>query len=233
MLDFGDAFIAHSRNKLVDSYLATGIEYLLKVDDDMILPFGNAPLFKSFTGFDYLPDRCAGFNSVSRLLSHGKTLVGGLYFDRWGRGTPVYGEGADPQEAEFARRAPHDILKPTRWVGTGAMLIHRSVFLDIEKEFPYLARNPDTKKGGQWFTSGEHDVMSAVDSLLGLDDVSDPWEAIARLRNARELSRRNSNLGIGEDVQFCVRAKQAGHQPYVDMSLVCGHLGEVCRGPRP
>lgn len=29
----------------------------------------------------------------------------------------------------------------------------------------------------------------------------------------------------GEDVAFCLRAKEAGFQPKVDMSLICGHIG--------
>jgi hypothetical protein len=29
----------------------------------------------------------------------------------------------------------------------------------------------------------------------------------------------------GEDMAFCRRAREAGHQPYVDFSVVCGHVG--------
>jgi len=37
--------------------------------------------------------------------------------------------------------------------------------------------------------------------------------------------------GMGEDVSFCVRAGQAGIQPYVDTSLVCLHQGNFNYGP--
>jgi hypothetical protein len=40
-------------------------------------------------------------------------------------------------------------------------------------------------------------------------------------------STRNSQLGMGEDVQFCIRAAQAGHQPHVDLGVMCGHLGSM------
>lgn len=29
----------------------------------------------------------------------------------------------------------------------------------------------------------------------------------------------------GEDIAFCIRAKQAGHQPMLDLSVFCGHVG--------
>lgn len=225
LLDFGDAFIVHSRNKLADGFLKTGIEWLLTIDDDMVVPFGNAPLFNSFTGFS-LPQSFAGLNAIDRLLSNGKTLVGGLYFGRWNHGKPMYGEGNDPNEHKLARQGPRDLCKPTRWVGTGCMMIHRRVFLDIEKKFPHLARGEDGK-GGQYFTSSEHDLIAAVDKAL---DNPDPVRAIQEIRNARTISKRHSSLGMGEDVQFCIRATQAGHQPHVDFGCYCGHIGSYCYG---
>lgn len=236
MIQFGDAFIAHSRNKLTDSFLKSNCEWALTVDDDMVLPCGNAAWFNSFTGFD-LPEWSAGLNSVNRLLSHQKTLVGALYFGRWKKGKPVYAEGGAPREEEWARSGPHDTVKPTRWVGTGCLLIHRSVFLDIEKKFPHLARNADGANGN-WFTSSEHDLKEsarAVMEVLNDDSVA----AEVRIREAKKLmdesehrSKVNSKLGTGEDVQFCVRATQAGHQPHVDMGLICGHMGSFCFGPK-
>lgn len=233
MLDWGDAFVAHSRNKLADNFLKSGCEWQLCFDDDMVPPFGNAKLFNSFTGFNF-PEKFAGMNTIDRLLSHKKTLVGGLYFGRWINGKPVYSEGADSkQEEEFVRRGPHDLLKPCRWVGTGAMLIHRTVYTDIEKRFPHLARN---EKGisGQWFTSSEHDTVHAVSEALRLlDDSPDNVSQVHKiLLDARRASNKNSGLSVGEDVQFCLRAAQAGHSPFVDLGLVCGHTGSFCYGPR-
>lgn len=231
MLDYGDAFIAHSRNKLADQFLKTGLEWMLTVDDDMILPFGNAALFKNFTGFKY-GDKFAGMNTVNRLLSHGKTLVGALYMGRWSHGRAVYAESSNKTEDDWARRGPHDTVKPTQWVGTGCLLIHKTVFLDIEKKFPQLARGTGGV-GGQWFTSSEHDLKAAaVESLSILRDSSIPEgvrvvEVLARLEQGTHYSSRNSGLGVGEDVIFCRRAGQSGHQPHVDCGLRCGHIGEA------
>lgn len=232
MLDFGDAFIAHSRNKLADNFLRTNLEWMLTIDDDMVLPFGNAGIFRSFTDINS-PDKFAGLNSIDRLLSHGKTLVGALYFGRWKHGKPVYAEGSESkQEEEFVRRGPHDICKPTRWVGTGCLLIHRTVFTSIEAKFPHLSRKPDGS-GGNFFTSSEHDLNSAVsEALKRIEAGADLGEIEAILKRGQNLSRRFSGLGVGEDVVFCHRAAQAGHQPHVDLGLVCGHTGSYCYGPK-
>jgi hypothetical protein len=238
MLDFGDAFIAHSRNKLGDNFLKTNIEWAFTVDDDMIVPFGNAQLFNTFTRFDF-PPASAGLHTINRLLSHGKSLVGGLYFGRWAHGKPVYAEGAEDKiEEAYARRAPHNVCKPTKWVGTGCLLIHRTVFLAIEKRFPHLARN---SKGdyGHWFTSSEHDLKDATEKALSIlnDDATSEAARITEAKKliiyGREQSRWHSGLGMGEDVTFCVRARQSGHIPHVDLGVVCGHVGDKCYGPRP
>lgn len=237
MLNFGDAFVSHTRNQLAAEFLKSKAEWMFTVDDDMILPCGNAKWFNAFTEFN-LPDKFAGLNTVNRLLSSGKTLVGALYFGRWRSGKPVYAEGAfDKKEEAFARSGPHDMVKPTRWVGTGAMLVHRSVFIAIEDRFPNLARDKDGNKGN-WFTSSEHDLKHAVaEALMVLnDDTAGEGNRIVKaidlLKVAQHRSQKNSSLGIGEDVQFCIRATQAGHQPFVDMGLVCGHQGSFVYGQK-
>lgn len=235
LLDFGDAFIAHSRNKLVDNFLKTGVEWACFCDDDMVPPFGNAKLWRSFTGFSDIPDKFAGLNSVDRLLASGKTLIGALYFGRWSSGKPVYCEGAESkQEEEFVRRGPHDLIKPCRWVGTGFTLAHKTVFTDIEKRFPHLARN-DRGVAGQWFTSSEHNSVQSVTEVLKLIE-EDPNLSTDRVReillDGRRKSNKFSGLSVGEDVIWCHRAAQSGHQPYVDLGLLCGHIGDFSYGPK-
>lgn len=235
-LNFGDAFVAHSRNTTVDLFLASDCDWMLMIDDDMLVPFGNAEWFNAHAGTNF-PDQWAGVNAIERLLSHGKTLVGALYFGRHPHGAPMYSEGANvPTEGDYCRKAPMDVLKPTRWVATGCLLVHRKVFLDIEKRYPRLARN-HTGKRGHWFSSSEHQIMDTVDRARAV--LSDGREmtgekalkAFHILEEGAATARSQSTLGVGEDVQFCLRAKEAGHQPYVDLGLVCGHIGQAVYGP--
>lgn len=234
-MNFGDAFIAHSRNTCVDLFLSSPCDWMFMIDDDMLIPFGNARWFNAYAGVN-LPEKFAGMNSLDRLLSHNKSLVGGLYFGRHQHGSAMYAEGAAiPREAEFARTAPVDLIKPTRWVATGCLLIHRAVFEAIEKKFPRLARRSD-KKGGQWFTSSEHTLLEKLDKCRGMlaegpMTGEKALKAFQMLEQASAECRTKSTLGMGEDVAFCIRSMEAGHQPYVDMGLVCGHIGHRVYGP--
>jgi hypothetical protein len=237
VLNFGDSFVAHSRNTCADLFLSSGLDWMLSIDDDMIVPFGNAAWYNAHTGFN-APEPFASFNAIDRLLKHGKTLVGALYFGRMRGGSrPVFNEGsANKQVEEDARNTPRDELRPTKWVGTGCLLVHRSVFLDIEKRFPLLRRGPDGK-GGNYFSTSEHTAMDWIDRTSAYLSVGPMTgekavKAYSMLVNAASEARANSGLGFGEDVQFCVRARESGHVPYVDYGLVCGHIGSYCFGPR-
>lgn len=236
-LNYGDAFISHTRNRSADLFLKSDCEYMLTIDDDMVVPFGNARWFKTTIGFSTLNDDFAKVNALDRLMSHGKTLVGALYFGRWRSGRPVFNEAfGNPVIADQLRKSgPINELRPTRWVGTGCLLIHRSVFEDIEKKFPALARDVNGING-QWFSPSEHEVMDAVNRVVAhLGDGAMTAEKALRAYNeliqAQAQIRRSSNLGKGEDATFCIRAGQAGHQPYVDLGCLCGHLGQCVYGP--
>jgi hypothetical protein len=235
VLNFGDAFVAHSRNSCADVFLGTDCEWMMTIDDDMVIPFGHANWFRGYTGFKF-PDQFMGLNALDRLMSHKKSLVGALYFGRHPGGPPVYNEGAsNAAEAAFARNGPHDFVKPTKWVGTGCMLIHRSVFEAIEKKFPRLMRGGDGK-GGQWFTSTEASLLDEVTRVRdmlskGPLDGKKAYDALAMLEDALTRARAENVLGYGEDVSFCLRAAAAGHPAHIDMGLICGHIGSWVYGP--
>ncbi|SRR5258706_7813348 len=236
VLNFGDAFIAHSRNSIADVFLRSDLDYLMSVDDDMVLPIGNAPWFKAYSGWNWMPDEFAGLNTLDRLMSHKKSVVGALYFGRHSNGPPVFSEGAQPEMAKIARQAPQDKLFKTNWVGTGAILIHRQVFLDIEKRFPRLARDSEGNKG-QWFTSSEHGLMEELDRMRemlskGPMDGPKALKAYEMAEGMAAKARQSSGLGVGEDVIFCRRAREAGHECFVDFGLVAGHIGYATYGPR-
>jgi hypothetical protein len=235
LLNFGDAFVAHSRNTCADHFLGSSCQWLLTIDDDMVVPFGNGKWFNAYTGMN-LPEPFVSFNALDRLLASGKKLVGALYFGRIPGGKAMFAEAASSEvETTKARRAPFDEVRQTQWVGTGCMLIHRSVFEDIEKRFPRLARKADGK-GGQWFTSSEHMAMDALGKLqtlfaTGPATAEKTIKAHQMVETALKDAQKQTCLGMGEDVQFCLRAGLAGHQPHVDMGLVCGHVGHYVYGP--
>lgn len=232
-LNFGDAFVAHTRNSIGDLFLASDLEWLLMVDDDMVLPVGSSEVFKAYTGFDF-PDQYMRINALDRLMSHGKTLVGACYYGRQATNSPaVFNEAAaNKMISDQFRRGPKDELRETRWVGTGCILIHRKVFEDIEKKFPRLARGKDGK-GGNWFTSTEASLLDRLDALkskfVGQKLTGEAaYEMLAEVDKALAIAKQENSLGSGEDVSFCLRAAVAGHRAYVDLGLRAGHLGQYC-----
>jgi len=235
VLNFGDAFIAHCRNHIADIFLKSDCEYLLTVDSDMLIPFGNSVWYRAHTGWN-IPEPFASFNTLDRLMSHGKTLVGALYFGRQSPDSkPVFNEALANETVakEIRENCPRDEIRQTAWVGTGAMLISRKVFEDIEKKFPLLARKPalnGEKSGGNWFTSSEHELMEDVrlthEMLSGGAMTGEKClKAYAMLDAALTKARNVSGLGVGEDVIFCRRAAQSGHPAFVDLGLRVGHIG--------
>jgi hypothetical protein len=227
-MHFGDAMVSHTRNKLASAFLASESDWALFVDDDMVLPIGDAAWFKGVTNLD-LPDEVAGRHTLKRLLSHGKTLVGGMYFGRSPRGKPMFFEGAT--KPDFAtslrdRRRAGELL-PTRWVGTGCLLVHRKVFLDIRAKFTHL--EPKTGSGDDfpYFTPHPDRLEFALAELAAAKSPAATKTALAKATEASATYRH----GIGEDVTFCARAAYVGHQPFVDTGLVCGHVGSHAYGP--
>lgn len=223
----GDAMVAHTRNKLAARFLASSFEWSLWVDDDMILPMGDPAWFKSVTGFKDLPDEFAAIKTVDRLRASGKTLIGATYFGRNPEGKPMFSEGLnDPGVAEELRQGPRNEIRATKWIGTGCLLVHRSVFESIQAKFPELAP-PTPGDVWQFFSPSQDALFRSLDRLKTL---TDPALLTTAVDETLAVAHRY-HVGTGEDVIFSSRALAAGHQPYVDLAVVAGHIGACAYGP--
>jgi len=135
--------IHEARNILVDKALKTTSNWFIFVDDDMLIPCGNAELFNKRYGAN-LPNEIAGVNGISRLMSHpaDKLIVGSLYFGRAPMGkAQCCSAFATPGESEKYRNGTYRGLRQEEWVAPGFMRIHRSVFEKLKEaidkgEFP-------------------------------------------------------------------------------------------------
>jgi hypothetical protein len=195
----GDAMVYHSRNYIADRFLETGAEWSFWLDDDIIFPFGNSAVLRSLASVgDKYPDNLLGVDTLPQLLSHGKELVGGLYFGRNDKGKGYFGNAQDPGMHRNLLDPSFTQLLPTYWVATGLLLIHRDVFLKIREACPEIA-------------PGER--IAAED---GYPYYIDYWDYFGPLS------------GRGEDVSFCSRAKKAGIQAYVDTGVRAFHVGYAC-----
>lgn len=188
-------FLTRGRNQAAWKFLQSGCEWAFWVDDDMILPCGDAEWFKSVCSAPAFPDTFAGLNTIGRLLYHKKTLIGGCYFNRTPTGKAQFNEAALNREidAMIHVAGPRNEIRATKWVANGCMLVHRSVYEDMAKNG--IAVRLD----------------EAHERYLGYRyGFFDPLEP-----------------GMGEDVSFCLRAEKAGHQAFVDLSVMPSHIGQM------
>jgi hypothetical protein len=139
-MELGDAAIDNARNKLASRFLETGCEWSLWIDDDMIVPIGRPEWFREICRLPRdFPEHIAGMHTISRLLSHGKKIVGGCYFGRQRTGGPMFGASTEnPMAREAAQKMTPTLIR-TPWTATGCLLVHRDVYLDIQTKFPELA----------------------------------------------------------------------------------------------
>lgn len=180
-----DSMITRSRNHLAKRFLNTGANWSIWFDSDMVFPFGHAGIYMTMTNMRNLPEVFLGLHTIERLLSWNKTIVGGCYWDRRGGGRLIAGGGG-----ALTRPIPHDSLHPLGFVGTGCLLVHRQVFLDIAAKFPETLSDESLGNECGFFTN-------------------------------IQIPQRM----MGEDESFAKRATDAGHPTFLDLGLICGHIG--------
>jgi len=76
---------------------------------------------------------------LSRLVNSEKSVIGAAYFER--RETDVPRIVCSNQKLAPRAKTYEDAVVEVDWIGGGAMLIHRSVFEDIDKREPELNKN--------------------------------------------------------------------------------------------
>lgn len=146
-MELGDADISNARNRLASRFLTKNAEWSLWIDDDIIVPTGRPQWLRRMCGLNHekFTDRIAGQYIVHKLLSHKQKIVSGVYFGRHPFGPPIFGTGLSNMNHNEIARSMQDSLIETPWVGMGAVMIHRDVFLAIQEKFPELspANNPN------------------------------------------------------------------------------------------
>lgn len=185
-----DSMITRSRNQLAKRFLDTGCTWSIWFDDDMVFPFGNANVYMTITNMRHVPEKFLGMNTINRLISHNKTVVGGCYWDRRGGGKLIAGGGGP-----ITRPIPHDSLHPVGFVGTGCLAVHRQVYLDIAKKFP---------------------------ETFSPDSLGNECGFFTNIQTPQRM--------LGEDESFAWRATEAGHPSFLDLGLICGHIGSNVHG---
>jgi hypothetical protein len=140
-----DTMITKSRNMLAHRFLKSNCTWSLWLDGDMAAPIANSDWFKWITRAEAVPDEYTAYDVVTRMMSHGKAIVGGVYASRQAYGRLVMQPEINPRHHEDKllcneiRRGTARGLAQVDWIGFGCALVHREVFLEVQRRFPDLA----------------------------------------------------------------------------------------------
>ena|SRR5215469_330613 len=140
-----DTVVHRSRNMLAKRFLESGATYSLWIDCDIVPPMANSEWFRWITMTESIPDEACRYDVLNKLLGNGKAMVGGVYASRRWMGQLVVQPEIRPRSHED-KLLCNDLRKGTArglaevdWIGFGCALVHREVFLEIQRRFPQLA----------------------------------------------------------------------------------------------
>ena len=140
-----DTRIERSRDMLAHRFLRSNAMWSLWIDSDMACPISNPDWFKWVTRAEAIPEEYTAYDTLGRLMGHGKAVVGAVYASREAHGKLIIQPEVRPRSHEDRllcneiRRGTARGLAPVEWLGFGCVLVHREVFLEVQRRFPQLA----------------------------------------------------------------------------------------------
>lgn len=174
----GDSLVTRARNNVTHDFLRTQIPWLLFIDTDLV----------------FSPE------CILHLLSHGPSvpIVGGCY-PRKKPGPAEWILNGLPNTSPDPKTGLQEVYE----IGTGMLLVHRSVFGAMKEAYPHLRYRCDGNKDIRWdfFPVGTWRGPEAKDG-----------------EEARYLS---------EDWYFCQLARAIGYRIYADTKCWSKHIGMV------
>jgi hypothetical protein len=145
-----DTMIHRSRNMLAKRFLDSGCLWSLWIDADVAPPIANPDWYRWITNCTTVPQEYCSYDVLARLLGQSKAVIGGVYASRRWHGALVVQPEINPRSHEDKllcneiRRGTARGLAEVDWIGFGCALVHREVFLEVQRNFPQLA--PQTEQ---------------------------------------------------------------------------------------
>lgn len=134
----GDREAYNMRNRIVAKFLQTDSRWLFILDGD-IVPCIGRPAWMRYcvSSARNIIDLPLQRHIIHKLVGDNKSIVGAAYFDRKeGSGLACSDQSLIPKA-----KSHEDAIVQVDWLGAGAMLIHRRVFEDIDKNYPDIKGN--------------------------------------------------------------------------------------------
>jgi hypothetical protein len=155
-----DTMITRSRNVLAKRFLESGCLWSLWLDADIAAPIKDPDWLRKM-GATTIPNESCDFDVWERISSHRKAVVGGVYAGRWFHGQLIIQPEVKPRShedkllANQIRNGHARGLAEVEWIGFGCALVHRDVFLEVQRRFPQLAPKSEFSPWGYFDTEGD------------------------------------------------------------------------------
>lgn len=182
-----------ARNDIVTGAIRNNCDYLLMLDDDMVIDSFDS------TGFavDGSAVGCTDYGFIEKLIAHDKDICGVLYWQRGGGFDPVLMYRATEDGYRFLREEEiENKLQKVDVAGGGCLLIKTRVFDKIG--YPYFA--PEFKYGTDvqlCKRAAEHGFEVWADTSIEIGHLKNDRVIVTR-RNRRKLQM---DYGVPGDVQ--------------------------------
>lgn len=200
---WGNSILPLARNKIVNEFMKTGYDYLVMLDGDIEVDARDI-LAAVLSGKDFVGIPCSKrAMDLARLkefaLAAGSEIPPIYLSSYFSAPNFVVDENATTNLDQIAQDL--NLVKCTK-VGTGCIIVHRSVFERFQEQFPgrtYL--EPDG--------TGEEAVKRA------------PIESFEYFRYTRD----EQNFFIGEDFAFCNDWAECGGEIWMKVDAITRHYG--------
>jgi hypothetical protein len=200
---FNESLITRARNYLVDEFLRTDFTHMMFIDSDIHFDPNDVialmALDKDVIGGPY-PKKSINWNNIAETARKNpdlnpkelENLVGEYVFNVV-KGTQ-----------QFQVSEPLEVME----IGTGHMMIKRSVFEKMEKEYPSIKYKPDHI--GQAHFDGSRYIHAYFDTVIDTKD---------------SMIGGGSERYLSEDYMFCQMWRKMGGQIYLCPWMKTQHIG--------
>jgi len=219
---FNESLVTRARNYLVDEFLrAENYTHLMFIDSD--IAFNPEDLIslavlcdgeeKSIVGGPY-PKKTIAWEKVRNAVDRGLGDATPMDLEKY-TGDFVFNPAGTTKDGKIKLDEPLEVLE----VGTGFMMIHRSVFEKYRKAYPELSYKPDHNRTEHF--DGSRYIHAFFDTVIDS-------EAFAGKGSG------GSDRYLSEDYMFCQFTRKIGIKTWLCPWMKLGHVGSyVFNGTLP
>jgi hypothetical protein len=240
---FNESLITRARNYCADEFLRSNATHMMFIDSDIGFSAQDViamlALMGDETGYDVMcgpyPKKCISWEKIKQAVDKGVADRDPNVLERY-VGDYVF----NPKNGQ--NEIPINQPVEVREGGTGFMMIRRSTFEKMEKEYPSLSYKPDHVRTEAF--DGSREIHAYFDCVIDrgytFDDVHRLMEDLASGENTEALKKRaqdmleaektSSKRYLSEDYMFCYYAQKVGLKVWLNPWMKLQHVGSYVFG---